>query len=69
MQEELRAGQSSVYSRVAEKAKCKFLLNLALIYVNSGEMGKAHDILNEYLLTQPDSPDARDALKEIEGEK
>jgi hypothetical protein len=57
MQEELRAGQLSVYSRVAEKAKCKFLLNLALIHVNSGEMGKAHDILNEYLPTQSDGPD------------
>ena len=69
MQEELRAGQSSVYSRVAEKAECKFLLNLALIHVNSGEMGKAHDKLNEYLLTQPDSPDVRDALEEIDGGK
>ena len=42
-------------------------LNLALIYVNSGDTRKAHDILNEYLLTQPDSPDVRKALKEIEG--
>jgi Flp pilus assembly protein TadD/peroxiredoxin len=44
-------------------------LNLALIYVKSGDTQKAHDILNEYLLTQPDSPDVRKALKEIEGGK
>jgi hypothetical protein len=42
---------------VAEKAKWKFLLNLALIHVNSGDTWKEHDILGEYLLTQRDSPD------------
>lgn len=46
-----------VYSFVAEKAKWKFVLNLALIHVNSGDTREAHDILDEYLLTQRDSPD------------
>ena len=41
-------------------------LNIALLYLRAGETVNAHDLLTEYLQHQPDSPDVRRALKEID---
>ncbi len=44
-------------------------LNLALLAMRAGNAGRAHDLLTGYLEHQPDSPDVRRALKEIDRER
>jgi len=44
-------------------------LNIAALYLNQGEAGKARDVLAKFLATHPDNPDVRDALKEVEQSK
>ena len=44
-------------------------LNMAVLYISAGNPQKAHDILSEYLVSQPDSPDIRQALQEVDNRK
>lgn len=42
-------------------------LNLAVLYMNAGRRQAAHDLLAHYLATEPDSPDIRHALQQLDG--
>ncbi len=44
-------------------------LNMAAIYMNSGETRKAHEILAGFLAKQPDDPDVRQALAEVDAKQ
>jgi predicted Zn-dependent protease len=40
---------------------------MAVLYMNAGQTKKAHDILAEYLASQPDNQDVREALQQVDG--
>ncbi len=44
-------------------------LNMAALYLNAGKPQKAHQILSEYLVKDPDNPDIRQALQEVDSTK
>jgi Flp pilus assembly protein TadD/peroxiredoxin len=44
-------------------------LNMAVLYLSAGKPQKAHDILSEYLVKQPDDQDIRQALHEVDSRK
>jgi Flp pilus assembly protein TadD/peroxiredoxin len=44
-------------------------LNMAVLYISAGKPEKAHEILSEYLVSQPDNPDIRQALQEVDSGK
>ncbi len=44
-------------------------LNMAELYVNAGHPEKAHDLLSEFLATQPENAQIRQALEEVDGKK
>ncbi len=41
-------------------------LNMAVLYMSAGQRGKAHDLLSQYLETQPGNQEVREALKEVD---
>jgi Flp pilus assembly protein TadD/peroxiredoxin len=44
-------------------------LNMAVLYMNAGKREKAHDVLAQYLGKQPDNPEIRQALQEVDATK
>ena len=44
-------------------------LNMAVLYLNAGRVDKAHDLLSEFLARQPNNPEIRQALQEVDSKK
>jgi Flp pilus assembly protein TadD len=44
-------------------------LNMAVLYLASGNTSKAHDVLSEFLSREPDNSDVREALKEVDSKR
>jgi predicted Zn-dependent protease len=44
-------------------------LNMAVLFLNAGKAQKAHDLLSGYLAKQPDNPDIRQALQEVDAKQ
>jgi predicted Zn-dependent protease len=42
---------------------------MAALYLNAGKPEKAHEILSEYLANDPDNPDIRQALQEVDSKR
>ena len=44
-------------------------LNMTVLYLNAGQTQKAHDLLAGFLARQPNNPDIREALAEVDAKK